>query len=367
MLKVSQLERINVFKPKKNATGDPRKMGARQLSVVGKVHLTVFDPKGTHVAGFLVKKPDVASMIKVPDAFLALDSFAVCDLGLVATRGDESFDDAARERLGLDWDRCIIWAGMDAKTTNGKSLGWVSDVEFDAKTGKAKTFFIGDGVMSSALVGNVEVPADMLRGYRDGFMLVDPKAAGLSLDGGAAARAGEAYGRAKYEGSRAARKAAASAGRAVERGAFGLGKMIGDTKRAFQEASADTRPAPQEVKSISEPVASEALPGEVGEPQEYVPAGVEEAEAAASGGEAEEASAVGSGAPQPDDGAAQDKVSSPKRPPAKRANGKPSGGKSASNPKKSAGDATARAIGRQLGRTKGMFGAFLDEYKKASK
>ena len=35
-----------------------------------------------------------------------------------------------------------------------------------------------------------------------------------------------------------------------------------------------------------------------------------------------------------------------------------------------AGEAVAegsRAFGKQLGRTKGMFGAFMDEYKKASK
>lgn len=349
MLKVSQMERINVFKPKRNAEGDPAEMGAKQLSVVGKVHLTVFDPKGTRVVGFMVKKPDVASMIKVPDAFLALDSFVVCDLGLVATRGDDSFDDAARQRLGIDWDRCIIWAGMDAKTTDGKVLGWVSDVEFSPKTGQAKTFFIGDGAMSTALVGNIEVPVDLLRGYRDGYMLVDPKAAGLQLDGGAAAKAGVAYAKAKYEGGKAAQKAAASAGRAVERGAFGLGKMIGDTKRAFQEANADDRPAAKEVKSISEPVETAPLPGEVGEPQEYEPVGTSPEppvpEPTTPDTSASAQASKRTGAPAAKKPAAKRKTSS----------------------KRSTGDATARAIGRQLGKTKGMFGAFLDEYKKASK
>lgn len=341
MLKVSQMEGVKVFRPKRNATGDPAKMGAKQLSLVGRIHLTVFDPGGDHVVGFMVKKPDVASMIKVSDAFLALDSFDVCDLGLVATRGDDSFDDAARKRLGVDWDRCVIWAGMDAKTTDGKVLGWVSDVEFSPKTGRAKTFYVGDGGVSSALVGTIEVPAELLRGYRDGYMLLDPKAAAIEFNGGAAAKAGEAYGRAKYEGAKAAKKAVSSAGRAAERGAFGLGKMIGDTRRAFQEASASDRPAPREVKSISEPVEPpEKLPGDVGEPTTYVPAGTTEGEARV--------------------------ASSSAKKPAKTAAKKPAS-KKGGGAKKSSGDDAARAIGRQLGRTKGMFGAFLDEYKKASK
>lgn len=334
MLKISQVDRIHVYRPKRKATGDPTKMGARDLTLVGKAHLTVFDPTGRRVVGFLVKRPDVASMIKVSDAFIALDSLAVCDLGFVATRGDESFDDKARDRLGLDWDRCLIWVGMDAKTTDGKELGWVSDVEFSPKTGKVKTFFIGDGNVSAALVGTIEVPVEMLRGYRDGYMLVDPAAAKLALDGGAAAKAGEAYGRAKYNGAKAAKKISSSAGKAVERGAYGFGKMMADTKKAFEESSADERPAAQEVKSISEPMESSGgTAGEEPKLREFVP--VSEA------GETE----------------AKPEKAVAKRPAAKKEPAK----------RKSSGENAARALGKQLGKTKGMFGAFVSEYKKASK
>lgn len=400
MLSVSQMERVNVFKPKRKATGDPSKMGAKDLSTVGKIHLTVFDPTGRRVVGFLVKKPDVASMIKVPDAFLALDSFAVCDLGLVATRGDESFDDAARKRLGLDWEKCIIWAGMDAKTTNGKVLGWVSDVSFNPKTGAAKTFYVGDGAVSNGLVGSIEVPADMLRGYRDGYMLLDPKAATLQLNGGAAAKAGTAYAKAKYEGGKAAKKVASSAGRAVERGAFGLGKMLGDTKRAFEEANGDARPAPQEVKSISEPVERVEPPkGKTGEPQEFVPVSMAETDSAledspgagmpardASGeGAAEEGTvpqetaAAAPAVPKGEDGVRRNPDEAPsgprEEPGAKKASAKKPTGKKATKAttgeraakKRSGSQDAARALGRQLGKTKGMFGAFVNEYKKASR
>lgn len=351
MLKISQLERINVFRPGRKATGDPAKMRIGELTLVGKVHLTVFDPKGTRVVGFLVKRPDVASMIKVADAFLALDSFVACDAGLVATRGDDSFDGKARERLGLDWDRCLIWGGMDARTTDGKALGWVSDVEFEPKTGRAKTFYLGEGAVSTALVGTVEVPATLLRGYRDGFMLLDPSAAGIALNGGAAARAGEAYAKAKYSGARAAKKAASSAESAVGKGAFRLGKMLGDTKRAFEEAAGDERPPARDVPSVSAPVEEAGiLGGEVGQPREFVP--VSELPA-----EADDASGRGD---------AKEKAS-PKKSPLDGASSRRDAPATKRSKKKPTADTTARTLGRQLGKTKGMFSDFMSEYRKASR
>lgn len=377
MLRVSQLSRMKVYRPKRKAEGDPTKMDESKLAYVGKIHLTVFDPKGRHVVGFLVKKPDVASMVKVPDAFLAFDSFDVCDFGLVSTRDKESWDDAARDRLGLDWDHCLIWTGMDAKTTDGKDLGWVDDVEFSPKSGKAKTFFIGDGGLSKQLVGTVEIPADMLRGYKDGFILFAPEAAHAELDGGFAAKAGEGYARAKYEGAKAGKKFAASAGTAIDKGAFGLGKLIGKAQKAIEGAQAEDeakeakrlQPEPVEVESqvldASDEVAG-ALNGEVSEdaapePTVFVP--VSELEDAA----ADEEHAEDAGEPAADEGPAkaeaasgQKAASKKKATSKKKASGK--GGKS-----KSGGDAMAKAFGKQLGSARGMFGSFVEEYKKASK
>ena len=59
-------------------------------------------------------------------------------------------DDAARERLALDWDACLIWTGMDARTVGGKELGWVSDVEYYPRSGKVTSFFVGDGSVTAA-------------------------------------------------------------------------------------------------------------------------------------------------------------------------------------------------------------------------
>jgi uncharacterized protein YrrD len=200
---------------------------------LGKVHQTVFSPDGRRVVGFLVHRPDVAGMVKREDLFLALDAMAPCDGGVRATMGADSFDDAARERLGLDWDLCMIWAGMDARTTDGRQLGYVNDAEFNTRTGEVTCFMIGDGGLAQSLVGSVRIPIEMMRGYEDGWMIVDREAGTQALTGGVAARAGESYARAKFEGKKAAEKAGKAAGEAVGKGSRALGRQLGRTKGMF--------------------------------------------------------------------------------------------------------------------------------------
>jgi uncharacterized protein YrrD len=266
MLKVSQLMKMKVYAPKRS-TGDEdlKALDVRDLKEIGVIHQAVFEPSGKRVAGFLVRRPDVGGVVKREDAFLARDAYVLGDYGFVCSMGDDSLDEKAHERLGLDWDRCIVWLGMDARTEDGRDLGWVTDISFFPKSGKVKYFYVDDGNVAKSLVGSVEIPPDLLVGYQNGYMVVDDEAATLSLDGGLAAKAGESYAKAKIGG----KKAVAKAGGAVEKGAYGMGKAIGSAQRAVK---------------------------------------------------------------------------------------KKTGGKSASE-----------VVGKQLGRTKGMFGSFLDEYKKASK
>lgn len=336
MLKVSQLYNKPVFAPSKKRE---KKGGEVAYAKLGKVHMTVFSPDGQRVVGFLVKRPDIVGMVKRPDVFLAFDSFATYDKGIRATRGEQSFDDAARERMGLAWDSCVMWAGMDAKTTDGRELGYVGDVSFDAATGKVQTFYVGDGGMAQQLVGSVEIPASMLCGYRKGFMLVAPEAAHLDLNGGFAAKAGEATAKAKADAAKAGEKIGKGAGEAVDRGSFELGRMIGRTRRAFQEAKEDYEdemgtgevkrqpaPSPAQGVSVHKPPAAPALKGETSArtPVTYAPA-----------------------------------KKAPKAPAKKPATKKA--------PSKKAGPDPAKALGHQLGALGKGFSSFAEEYKKASK
>lgn len=371
MLRISQLRKMVVFEPKKKATGELEELDRRSMSKVGKIHQTVFSPDGSHVVGFMVRRPDIAGMVKRPDVFLALDSFVVNDLGLVVSREDGT-DDKARERLGLPWEKCLIWEGMDARTVDGHELGWVGDVEFDAKTGLVSLFFVGDGGLSESLVGNVEIPLGMLKGYRKGYMIVADEAAHLELDGGLAAKAGEGYAKAKIQGKAAGEKIGEVAGTAAEKGAYGLGRLIGKAQRAVKEATADDEPEPleqppiQEVKGVvCEPADDEAgrLEGESAGPRTFVPVSeLGEGEVAAS-----EPAAAGEAAASQAAAAGEPKAAPAAK--AKPAAAKPAAATAKPKPEKKSidTDKIARDIGRQLGKTHGMFGSFLDEYKKASK
>lgn len=225
MLKVSQLMQMPVYSTKHARSLNQGQFEEKDLVSVGKVRQVVCSPKGDQVVGLLVRRPDVAGMVKRPDAFVALDSISTCDQGLVVMRdrNKQGMDQEAIDRLGLDWDACILWTGMDAKTTDGKELGWVDDIEFDAKSGRVRSFFVGDGSVAKSLVGSVVIPANMLRGYDKGFMLVDPAAARLALNGGLAAKAGESYARTRHEGKKVAAKAAKTVGKRLgkTRGMFG--------------------------------------------------------------------------------------------------------------------------------------------------
>ncbi|MDO5119331.1 MAG: PRC-barrel domain-containing protein [Coriobacteriales bacterium] len=221
MRKVSEYSGKPVYVPKKGKTTAYERLG--------KVHMAVFSPKGKRIVGFLVKRPDIAGMIKRPDTFVALDAISKVDGGYRVSGDETSFDEKARKRLQLDWDHCIMWSGMDAKTTKGKVLGYVSDAVFNETTGAVESFLIGDGGMAESLVGLVQVPASMLVGYEKGFMILTPEAAEQKLTGGLAAKAGEASARAKAEGAKAAEKA----GKAVDKGSKALGRQLGKTKGMF--------------------------------------------------------------------------------------------------------------------------------------
>ena len=219
MLTVSSVMRMPVLVPKKGRQGDPSELASADLSLVGHVHQVVFAPNGKRVVGYLVRRPDVAGMVKREDAFAALDSCVLNKAGFVVPSKD-GLDDEARERLELDWDRCILWTGMDARTSDGKDLGWVDDAEFGPKTGKVTKFFVGDGHVAKSLVGTVEIPVQMLKCYRGGRMIVAPEAAKLALSGGLAAQAGKGYAQAKQGGKKV-----------VENGARNLGSAIGKMKK----------------------------------------------------------------------------------------------------------------------------------------
>lgn len=211
-------------------TAKESRKGELNYKKLGRVHLVVFSPDGQTVLGYLVKRPDLAMMIKREDVFVAFDCLAPYEKNYVI-KGDNATDDAARERLGVDWDHCLLWNGMDAMTTNGKKLGFVGDVEYDDYNGGVISFHVGDGNVAKGLIGAIKIPVSMYVGYRDGYLVLKPEAADVKPSGGLAAKAGEGYARAKQSASDASAKAAAKAGEAVQEGSYNLGKAVGKAKK----------------------------------------------------------------------------------------------------------------------------------------
>jgi Sec-independent protein translocase protein TatA len=214
--------------------------------------------------------------------------------------------------------------------------------------------------VAQSLVGSLEIPTSMVRGYSKGYMIVDPAAANLKLSGGAAAAAGEGYAKAKIAGKKAGEKAGAVASEAIDKGSFALGKALGKAKRAIKEAQAENeaeseqeqlpaREAPDvQVSAPQEParIAGEKDGATKPEPKTYVPASQAKGTASA----AAKAKPAAKAAPKP----------------AAKSSSRPAQTKRKAAPK-SGSEEAARAVGRELGKMGSMFGSFMDEYKKASK
>lgn len=221
---------------------------------IGKVFKTVFDPSGLRVVGFIVRRPDLLWMFKRPEKFLALDAMDTSEGIVRATKGGASWDDAAIRRCGLDWDKCIIWEGMQVRTTEGEVLGHVDDISFDEATGDIDALFLDDGGTARALIGSVEIPHELMVGYKDDWLVVKPEAAECKLTGGLAAKAGEASAKAGIAAKQAGKDAGKAVSKAVDAGSYGLGKGIGRIKNSITGAVDEYKkeaPAPKKKTTSS--------------------------------------------------------------------------------------------------------------------
>lgn len=354
MLTLGQLEGLKVFTPrpeKRRQKVDGTPAPPKRL---GKVHHVVFSPEGTRVIGVLVKRPDVAGMVKREDTFVALDCLSTFEGGLIV-QGEAAMDEAAAKRLGVDLDRSIIWGGMDVVDEQGADLGYVTDISFDFDTGDLETLYVADGPLAASLVGSMPVGAEHLRGYAKGKLVVANAVHDLQLSGGLAAKAGEAAGHAQVKGRELASKAGKAADEALDKGGHALGRALGHARNSIRDAMADEEEKPSapagkalDVK-VEAPKPPKAMAGTQNgaEPPLYVPAS--EAAASKGGGpaSAEKDAAIPAGKGS----------SSPKR--------KREEDEGPSLPKNV--DDAARAVGRQLGKTRGMFSSFLKEFEENSK
>lgn len=332
-MKTTELLGAKVLLPKKPATKG-KHAGEERFSKLGRIHNVVFAPfkkgQSSQVVGVMVQKPDIAGMIKQEDAFVTLESLETIEQGLCVKEPEKNIDKAAIKRLNLDFDNCILWHGMEARTKSGKSLGYVSGAEFNQVTGVVSAFLVGDGAGSEALVGSFAIKPEWLLGYSNGAMVLSDEAADAQLTGGLAAKAGEGYAAAAAKASEATAKAGRAVVEATEKGAFALGKTLAKAKRAIEDA---TEPDAEDDSERPAPVAAEDVRLEKPSSEEQV------------------------AADKSADAVATDKTAASK-----------SADKSASkSSSQAAANKAAKGFGMQLGRMGKMFSDFKDEFDKASK
>ena len=332
-MKTTELLGAKVLLPKKPATKG-KHAGEERFSKLGKIHNVVFAPfkqgQSSQVVGVMVQKPDIAGMIKQDDAFVTLESLETIEHGLCVKDPENNVDKAAIKRLNLDFDNCILWHGMEARTKSGKSLGYVSGAEFDQFTGVVSAFLVGDGAGSEALVGSFAIKPEWLLGYSNGAMVLSDEAADAQLTGGLAAKAGEGYAAAAAKASEATAKAGKAVAEATEKGAFALGKTLAKAKRAIEDA---TEPDAEDDSERPAPVAAEDVRLEKPSVEEQTAAD-KSAEKAASD---------------------------------KSAASKPAAKSASKSSTQATANKAAKGFGMQLGRMGKMFSDFKDEFDKASK
>lgn len=339
---MGELTRLKVYTFKKQSKKQIEAGEEPQPKKLGRVHNLVFSPDSRRVVGIMVKRPDIAGMVKQADRFLALDAMDVREGGIVCTREKDGFDDAAAKRLGLDLDRSIIWGGADVHCESGKFLGYVMDARFDLATGDVDCFCAQEGETASALVGSFEIPAAWVLRFSKGTMVVRDEAATLQLSGGLAGKAGEGYAVVKDKAKETAAKAGAAAGEAVDKGSHALGGALGRLGAGMKQAVGnfqDESGVGRKPTGVGRKPTGEKAVAKGGKP----PAGAAARTAGAKSATAKPAAA---------------KPSSAKPPSANKPQ--------ADDVSKAAGKA-ARAVGEQLGKTSGMFSGFLREFKDASK
>ncbi len=356
--------------------------GKRSTRRIGKVRRVVFHPSEKRVVGFIVKRPDLLWMFRRKDMFLAADGYEFEDGRMVIRQDIAATDRAACKRLGLDWDSCVLWIGLPILAEDGTELGLVGSAVFNTEDGRIQHMVTDAGMSSNAILGTREIPASMIVGFRRGIgaaiapvghegdqsladeygaILVSNAAKHVEVEGGLAEKAGEATARVTAAAGVAARATTEAAGAGVEalaeRGEATRAGFVG-FKEEFKREMESSKGKGKSSKSTASrrPAALEDGSTSKGS----------SATSTASGSKTVAKSSAGAGS-------TSSKASSTKTS-TKTSSGSKSATTTSSKNSKSAKSAKqtdssldkgARALGKQLKKSSGMFSAFKDEYNKA--
>ncbi len=181
--------------------GEKKKNGTRKR--VGRVVDVLFHPAEPRVVGFAVQRPDILFLIRRKDLMVALDSVKITD-DRVHVVGEKAWGGAAAKRLGISWDKSVIWVGMPVLTESGKKLGYVRDGLFHEEDGRLNGLGLTGGLTADVTLGVRDIPATMVRAFDGDAVRVSDDAARVETEGGAAQAAGKGTAIAQDKATKAA-------------------------------------------------------------------------------------------------------------------------------------------------------------------
>lgn len=156
---------------------------------IGRVVDVLFHPTEARVVGFLVARPDLLFLIRRRDVIVALDRTRILE-DRVLVDGAAAWDKPAAKRLGIDWEKSVIWMGMPVKTESGQVLGAVRDGVFDPDDGHLNGLGVTQGMTADVALGVVDMPAAYVNGWDGSAVVVKEDALSIQVSGGAASAAG---------------------------------------------------------------------------------------------------------------------------------------------------------------------------------
>lgn len=305
----------------------------------GRVRNVIFHPSKPQAVAITVKRPDLLWMFKRKDRFAALDKISLTESGdiLLELADDEAWDNGACKRLGIDMDKCIIWDNMAVRNLEGADLGLISNIVLGDDL-KIESIDVSSGDINRALLGSADIVVDKLRGYDPDTQAIvaDIQPEEVVVNGGVAAKAGEAWAKGSHKMSESQEAISDRAAQNIEDTAYAAGEAIASVKEKVGGKLKDSGASEK---------ASE-LGSKAGD-------------------------AINSGAYKL--GQAIGKLKNSDEEPAQAENVEVKNANPAAAKKSEAAseesdiDAAAKAVGAHLKKAGGMFSAFKEEFDKASK
>lgn len=269
MLSTNQLMNKKVIAPQGRKEKEKR---------IGKVRRFVFHPREKRCIGFIVKRPDAALMFRRKDLFVAIDRIRIEEDEVHVEGTDGSMGPSAIKRLGVEWNNCVLWVGMQVISESGEGLGNVGNVLFDEGTGKVSAIELDSGATARALLGKSTIPADLIKGFRFGVgsrlsgyqdevaddeegeedlqeedlgaILVSDEALELQPEGGLAEKAGRASVTAAVKGREAAEKAKVAGADLAEKVKAKSAEVAEQTKASVEESKPQMKEAGKKAEEV---------------------------------------------------------------------------------------------------------------------